>query len=91
MLNPLKLFRRPGLLLSLAAAMLLSACGNADQANEASDTDTSATQESAASETGNTAAAIAQAATQMEEAGFMQHLNTLASDEFEGRAPYAGG
>jgi len=35
--------------------------------------------------------AIEQAAKAIDEAGFMQHLNTLASDEFEGRAPSTPG
>lgn len=35
--------------------------------------------------------AINDAASQIEEAGFMQHINTLASDEFEGRAPSTPG
>ena len=34
---------------------------------------------------------INQAAAQIEENGFMQHLNILASDEFEGRAPATAG
>jgi len=36
-------------------------------------------------------AVITKAATQIDEAGFMQHVNTLASDEFEGRAPSTPG
>jgi len=35
--------------------------------------------------------AIEQASTQIEESGFMQHVITLASDEFEGRAPSTPG
>ncbi|MEM7358410.1 MAG: M28 family metallopeptidase [Pseudomonadota bacterium] len=91
MLNPLKLFRRPGLILSIVAATLLSACGGEEQADEAPVAETATPQESVATETGNTAAAIEQASEQIEEAGFMQHLNTLASDEFEGRAPSTPG
>lgn len=36
-------------------------------------------------------AAISKAAAQIEETEFMQHVNTLASDEFEGRAPSTPG
>lgn len=39
----------------------------------------------------NTPEAIAVAAKQLDEAGFMAHVNTLASDEFEGRAPSTPG
>jgi len=39
----------------------------------------------------NDASAIAYAAQKIEETGFMQHVNTLASDEFEGRAPSTPG
>ena len=36
-------------------------------------------------------AAVSTAAAQIDEAGFMQHINVLASDEFEGRAPSTPG
>ncbi len=38
-----------------------------------------------------TSEAVEKSAKQIDEAGFMQHLNTLASDEFEGRAPSTPG
>lgn len=67
----------------------LAACDNAQQT-----VDVETKQESvdaAAASLGITADAVAQAARQIEEAGFMQHVRTLASDEFEGRAPSTPG
>lgn len=47
--------------------------------------------ESASAKAINNAKAIANAALKIDEEGFMQHVNILASDEFEGRAPSTPG
>lgn len=45
----------------------------------------------AVTKSANDSIAISEAAKQIEEAGFMQHVKVLASDEFEGRAPSTPG
>ncbi len=74
----------PALLLVLGA---LNACDRqaADAPKETPDTTAERATEL------NDAAAIEMAATELDAAGLMQHVNILASDEFEGRAPSTPG
>ena len=81
MLNNLSLYRV--CLSSFAAITLLSACGETQEAPKQA-----AVAQLAIS---NDAAAIDTALQQIDEAGFMQHVKVLASDEFEGRAPSTAG
>ena len=67
------------------AVGLLSGCAEAPQKTP------EAAVETALEGNLNDAAAITAAALQLDEAGFMQHVNVLASDEFEGRAPSTPG
>ena len=67
------------------AVGLLSGCAEAPQKTP------EVTVETTLEENLNDAAAITAAALQLDEAGFMQHVNILASDEFEGRAPSTPG
>ncbi len=64
----------------LASALLLTACEQAQETASVS-SDPVVIDNSA----------IDKALGQIDEAGFMQHVNTLASDEFEGRAPSTAG
>ena len=76
------------------ACMTMLGCEPAEQSSEDVEPSAAApaeTTEVPAPVVGNDQAAITSAAAQIEEAGFMQHVNVLASDEFEGRAPSTPG
>ncbi len=84
-------------LFTVAALISLTACdqqSEKEQAGVTSKTETTLTKavevESSNTIT-NDSDAIYVAAKQLDEAGFMKHVNTLASDEFEGRAPSTPG
>ena len=77
-------------LVVLASAIMLG-CKPAEQTSPTPELEVEAKETASASATDNDANAINEAAKQIEEAGFMQHVNTLASDEFEGRAPSTPG
>lgn len=76
-------------ILSIALLTALTACSDAPKKIK-QDSPLAAPVVELAS-TVNTSAAIQTAAKQIDETGFMQHLNVLASEEFEGRAPATKG
>jgi Zn-dependent M28 family amino/carboxypeptidase len=86
---------RVGSIALLGSMLLLQACEQ-DTVSQ-SDTDKAEPIASVAAQSGQTvstqinAASIELAAKKIDEAQFMHHVNTLASDEFEGRAPGTSG
>lgn len=68
------------ILMAVLVSALVSACQPSSDTEQAIDV-----------ELVNDASAIDAAAQQIDEQGFMQHVRTLASDEFEGRAPSTPG
>ena len=79
------------LLASLLAVYALTACKPAEQAETTAAPSDTVAETTSVAENLNTAEAIDAAAKQIDDAGFMQHVRTLASDEFEGRAPSTPG
>ncbi len=79
------------LLASLFAVYALTACKPAEQAETTAAPSDEVAETTSVAENLNTAEAIDAAAKQIDDAGFMQHVRTLASDEFEGRAPSTPG
>ena len=75
--------------LAVLASAIMLGCKPAEQTSPTPEVEVKET--ISASAINNDANAINEAAKQIEEAGFMQHVNTLASDEFEGRAPSTPG
>ncbi|NND82065.1 MAG: M28 family peptidase [Gammaproteobacteria bacterium] len=76
----------------LAAIMvLLGGCGEANDAPDQSAASQAAAVPATAATTQITSDAIEAAAQQIDEAGLMRHINILASDEYEGRAPSTPG
>ncbi len=77
-------------------SLVLQACGQGTSSNQVDTTKKtieSIQQENSVTERKKTAplGPFEQAAKQLDEVGFMQHVNVLASDEFEGRAPSTPG
>lgn len=91
----MKINVRFGSIAFASSLLLLQACEqNTDHQNAAQETDTSteiAVSTAAPIATTIDAAAIELASKQIDETDFMRHVNTLASDEFEGRAPATAG
>ena len=81
------------ILTALIAIVLLSACEKAEQqtAEPLAMPNNNLNTEVVANISKNDSPSINAAASKIDEAGFMQHLNILASDEFEGRAPSTAG
>jgi len=80
----MKKFNYARLALLMISWILISAC-TTPEGNQASISNSDKNAETISS------AAVEQAALQIDEEGFMQHVNVLASDEFEGRAPSTPG
>ena len=83
-LVPSRVIRSAALLLSFG---LLGACNQGEPVSK----ETEVTSDSQEMVLTNDTASIEKAAKSIDEAGFMTHVNILASDEFEGRAPSTAG
>lgn len=84
------------LILSVLAVTLFTACSEQQQQDSAAPMQEEQAQASTkaatnTAENANTPASIEEAAKQIDEDDLMAHVNTLASDEFEGRAPSTPG
>ncbi len=85
--------RHLGTIALACSAIALQACQpQSDESTKENQDESTKPKLSAAIESPEiTSEAIEKSAKKIDEAGFMQHLNTLASDEFEGRAPSTPG
>jgi len=77
--------------IALASCILLQACEQNTSRQDTADKAETATEIAVPAAATIDAAAIELAAEQIDETDFMRHVNTLASDEFEGRAPATAG
>jgi len=81
--------------IALASSLLMLQACEQQSSSSAPEKESAAKQENALSDAPVApkidAASIESAAKQIDETGFMQHLNILVSDEFEGRAPATAG
>lgn len=87
----MKEITRLGLITVASSMLFLQACEQNTSGQNALDETDAATELAAPLAATIDAAAIELAAGQIDETDFMRHVNTLASDEFEGRAPATAG
>ncbi len=87
----MKEITRLGLITVASSMLFLQACEQNTSSQNALDETDAATELAVPVAATIDAAAIELAAGQIDETDFMRHVNTLASDEFEGRAPATAG